>query len=62
MAWKRCCCCRVSNLCSVLAVSWALLVAYAISFNIYNNPTWARDTLSWDISEVEEDLSPRLWI
>ena len=32
---------------------------YAISFNIYNNPTWARDTLSWDISEVEEDLSPR---
>ena len=59
MAWKRCCCCRVSSLCLVLAVSWAVLGAYAISFNINNNPTWAWNTLSWDTSKVEVDLSPR---
>ena len=57
MAWKRCCCCRVSSLCWVLAVSWAVLGAYAISFTIYRNPTWA--ILSWDTSNVKMDLSPR---
>ena len=57
MAWKRCCCCRVSSLWRVLAVSWAVLGAYAISLTIYYNPTW--DTLSWDTSNVKVDLSPR---
>ena len=57
MSWKRCCCCRVSSLWRVLAVSWAVLGAYAISLTIYYNPTW--DTLSWDTSNVKVDLSPR---
>ena len=53
MAWRRCCCCRVSSLCWVLAVTFNLTAIMGFLFYFDGQIS------SWDVSKIEESV--RLW-
>ena len=53
MAWRGCCCCRVSSLCWVLAVTFNLTAIMGFLFYFDGQIS------SWDVSKIEESV--RLW-